>query len=291
MVYAIDGGKLASNQRILTGIMKTTVIREIASRIAARQNCIKSGNLAWQHSHEDVLRALAEELPSGSGIDCGTKIDLDDSTQDKVVPNPHGGSMSKTIRRDKLAELARAGKLVCVSSYHYDEMSGESRCKAPLEVRMSSGYGDFVEGVINLRESDFRSGCGMARLNDDGTISLYVHSNCNYDFRLKDGASLTPCASGKGKRPENVRMQEFLASHGIAAKAKYLFAGSMRGTWQLYNGQIQWTMELAEKLNALGFLDYDGKPLGQFSGNGGYFSVSVRGHDELLHAYQPQEAA
>ena len=84
-------------------------------------------------------------------------------------------------------------------------------------------------------------------------------------------------------RPENKRMQEFLAAHGIVARAKWLSTGSLKRTWRLWQ-RCTWTPELAAKLNALGFVDYNNKPLGQFSGNGGTFCVFVRGHEDLLSA-------
>src|SRR5579863_8932306 len=65
--------------------MKTTLIREIAARVVARQNCINSGNTEWQHKHEEELQQLQEELPSGSGVDSGMQIDLDKSSQNKIV--------------------------------------------------------------------------------------------------------------------------------------------------------------------------------------------------------------
>lgn len=40
--------------------------------------------------------------------------------------------------------------------------------------------------------------------------------------------------------------------------------------------------ELHNKLNQLGFTSFDGRPLDKFSGNGGVFSVFVRGHNEFL---------
>ena len=83
-------------------------------------------------------------------------------------------------------------------------------------------------------------------------------------------------------RPENTAMKNFLAAHGIRATPRYEWKGSMRGTWYLYDGDTRWTDELCAKLTALGFADFDGKPLGRFAGNGGSFSVSVRGHNELL---------
>lgn len=37
------------------------------------------------HWHRDSLRQFESMLPSGSGIDCGTKIDIDASREDRVV--------------------------------------------------------------------------------------------------------------------------------------------------------------------------------------------------------------
>lgn len=66
--------------------MKTHLYAEIASLICARQNCIKTGNHEWQGKHEERILALVKETaPSGSGIDCGTKIDIDVSQPEKLV--------------------------------------------------------------------------------------------------------------------------------------------------------------------------------------------------------------
>ena len=89
-------------------------------------------------------------------------------------------------------------------------------------------------------------------------------------------------------RPENSAMQDFLRQNGVDARVKYISSGSMRGTWRLQNPVMSWTPELQAKLTGLGFVDFNGEPLGPNSGNGGRFSVFVRGHDELLH--QPDDA-
>lgn len=57
----------------------------MASLIQARQNCIKAQNHEWFQKHTERLESLVEEMPSGSGIDCGTKLDLDASTPSKLV--------------------------------------------------------------------------------------------------------------------------------------------------------------------------------------------------------------
>jgi len=77
----------------------------------------------------------------------------------------------------------------------------------------------------------------------------------------------------------NRLMKQYLANNGIKATPKYLKAGSLRGTWRLYDLKQKWTDVLRKKLTDLGFKDYSGLPLGPYSGNGGLFSVFVRNAD------------
>jgi hypothetical protein len=70
-------------------------------------------------------------------------------------------------------------------------------------------------------------------------------------------------------------MQNFLAENGINVRVKRIDKGSLKHTWRLYNPNLNWSEQLAQKLNNLGFKDFDGKPLGRFSGNGGMLSVFV----------------
>ncbi len=59
---------------------------ELAGLITARQNCRVSFNDEWFHKNTDkILELVKEFMPSGSGIDSGTKIDLDASTGEKLV--------------------------------------------------------------------------------------------------------------------------------------------------------------------------------------------------------------
>jgi hypothetical protein len=63
-----------------------TIAAHIASLVTARDNCIASGNTEWKLRHERLLTALATEyLPSGSGWDLGTTIDLDRSSEDCLI--------------------------------------------------------------------------------------------------------------------------------------------------------------------------------------------------------------
>jgi hypothetical protein len=66
--------------------MKTTLVKQIAQTVEARQNCIKSNN-PWADKHKEILNQLNDLLPSGSGIDNGTKIDIETSKPDRLVFN------------------------------------------------------------------------------------------------------------------------------------------------------------------------------------------------------------
>ena len=81
-------------------------------------------------------------------------------------------------------------------------------------------------------------------------------------------------------KQENKNAQAFLAHHGIRCRAKYFPAGSVRG-WRFYDGETRWTTALRERLTALGFTNYNGEPLNQYSGNGGRFEVFCRGNESL----------
>lgn len=59
--------------------MNAPLYRHFATALTALSNCIASNNTEWQSRHEATLETLAEEMPSGSGIDCGTKFDVDES--------------------------------------------------------------------------------------------------------------------------------------------------------------------------------------------------------------------
>ena len=66
--------------------MERKLYQSLASKAQARLNCIESGNSEWENNHEsDILEMVENQMPSGSGIDSGTQIDLDRSTGEKLV--------------------------------------------------------------------------------------------------------------------------------------------------------------------------------------------------------------
>lgn len=84
-------------------------------------------------------------------------------------------------------------------------------------------------------------------------------------------------------RPENQKMKEYLALNGIDCTPKYLFDGSLKKTWRLYNPKIKWwdNTVLQNKLKELGFKDYNGHEITN-TGNGGAFSVFLRAPLEMM---------
>jgi hypothetical protein len=54
-----------------------TVLSTLSNAIVARANCAKSGNTEYYAKWDALIEQIAENcLPSGSGFDCGTKVDL-----------------------------------------------------------------------------------------------------------------------------------------------------------------------------------------------------------------------
>lgn len=63
----------------------TKLYRAMAAKLSAIRNCKASGNAEWEHRHGEALSAMVELLPSGGGIDNGTKLDVDACTETKIV--------------------------------------------------------------------------------------------------------------------------------------------------------------------------------------------------------------
>ena len=63
----------------------TKLYKRLAGLISAYNNCVASGN-SWSEKHkEEILKLCEDKLPHGAGIDNGTQIDLERSTDEKLV--------------------------------------------------------------------------------------------------------------------------------------------------------------------------------------------------------------
>lgn len=60
----------------------------IASLATAIRNCERAGNKEWESRHREKLESLVREyMPSGSGFDSGTTIDLDRTGGERITFN------------------------------------------------------------------------------------------------------------------------------------------------------------------------------------------------------------
>ena len=63
-----------------------SVIETIARTFDAYKRCQKAKNHEWRANHwNTIIELCRDELPSGSGVDCGTKFDFDASCENKMV--------------------------------------------------------------------------------------------------------------------------------------------------------------------------------------------------------------
>ena len=66
--------------------MKKPLYKAIISAVIARSNCEKMGNHEWFERHsERIEKLIKDHMPSGSGIDSGTTIDLDKCKVNQLV--------------------------------------------------------------------------------------------------------------------------------------------------------------------------------------------------------------
>lgn len=62
------------------------MFRVLASTVDAYHRCRQTKNGEWEVRHRQKIEDLVKSTaPSGAGIDCGTKICLDESTGEKLV--------------------------------------------------------------------------------------------------------------------------------------------------------------------------------------------------------------
>lgn len=65
---------------------KKYVYQVIASLVIAIKNCARDGNEEWQRMHTERLYEVVNSMmPSGSGFDMGTQIDIEKSSDVKLV--------------------------------------------------------------------------------------------------------------------------------------------------------------------------------------------------------------
>ncbi len=59
--------------------------QKIALALESWNNCLKTGNIEWESRWAERLEKMSKQLPSGSGLDLGPRLDLDRSTPNRLV--------------------------------------------------------------------------------------------------------------------------------------------------------------------------------------------------------------
>ena len=62
--------------------------QKLASLVSARENCLLTNNNEWAEKHEEnIINLVKNYMPCGSGFNEGTTIDLEKSTNEKLIFN------------------------------------------------------------------------------------------------------------------------------------------------------------------------------------------------------------
>ena len=65
--------------------MKRPTYQLMSSTLSAYLNCVESGNEEWEVRHRERLEDFEHHLPSGSGFDSGSRLDIERSRPDRLV--------------------------------------------------------------------------------------------------------------------------------------------------------------------------------------------------------------
>jgi hypothetical protein len=63
----------------------TVDIKILASTLQALKNCIEAGNKEWAEKHQESIDTILNNLPSGSGLDCGMILVPAECNPQKIV--------------------------------------------------------------------------------------------------------------------------------------------------------------------------------------------------------------
>lgn len=90
----------------------------------------------------------------------------------------------KTFRRDKLQRLVEAGRIMMIDAYRFDDMHGETQTTGPMPVAMIPEDRKTEPGICYMFPSDFTSKSGYCWQNEDGSITLSIHSNRSLTLKV-----------------------------------------------------------------------------------------------------------
>lgn len=71
---------------------------------------------------------------------------------------------------------------------------------------------------------------------------------------------------------------EIMNLTGLKVNVSFIKTGSLKNNYRVYSRDIKWwgNEKLIEQLSLAGYVDFDNKPLSNYSGNGGLFSIFIK---------------
>lgn len=140
----------------------------------------------------------------------------------------------KTFNRGQLKRLALKGRLLMKNAYQFDDGYGETRHDGgPIPVRVVAPGEPRPEGVCCIRADEFDGRSGGAAVDEFGNVTLYVHSNKNYQFVIL---------------PEDYDPEELLVSRGDSGVYKVVHKFE-------YTGQV--IAKFVEKADAYAWIEHE----------------------------------
>jgi len=131
-------------------IRRTNVIDEISGCIEMVKRATLNNSPIWKQSAQERLKHLEDCLPSGSGIDCGTKIDIEASTQNKIVLFVEYHHMNDGGFYDGWT----AHTITITPTFHSYEMKISGRNRNNIKDYLSDVYTCALSQAIDVDNSD-----------------------------------------------------------------------------------------------------------------------------------------
>ena len=164
--------------------------RRLARLVGAYWNCVKSGNEEWKKRHHDkAIELVKEHLPSGSGIDSGTRLMVENSYPNKLFlevafhhMDEHGGYDGWTNHIITVEPDLELGFTLQVSGENRNDiktylggLSGINlAATGTFDVTDAGGDIFYVEGEIVVRTSGASGtfvACGVQALGVPATVT------------------------------------------------------------------------------------------------------------------------
>lgn len=131
--------------------MKNFMFKKLAIALQAWENSINSKNHEWQDRWYKLIKRIEEELPSGSGFDNGTSIDLAKSDGNKIVLNTSFHHMNENGCYDGWTDHT---VIVKPSLIHHFELDVKGRNRNDIKEYIYEVFANTLMREIDMEAKD-----------------------------------------------------------------------------------------------------------------------------------------